>query len=115
MLAGMSCIKKQKNKILNEKVFEEMILYMEKLYEYEYNINTNLNKNTTLFSFGFEENTLSNILIPHFIHNKKKNDNGVDITIIPIFFDFGRKFNFYYNDILICLTDEFRKKIYNIM
>ena len=109
MLAGMSGFKKKVGQILNPLIFMRMFEYMDIQYykfkdEYidECDGNNKI-KYTTPFRFGFEEQALTNILIPFYILN------NVKLIIIPMYFDFGHGFQFYYNEILDSLTDEYLK------
>ena len=115
LLAGMSGIKKQKGQILNPEIFVLLINYLDKQYErfknkfMDYCDNNLPVQYKTPFQFGFEEQALTNILLPYFILNKK------DINIIPMYFDFGKYFNFYYNEILNCLSPTYYKIIKNVL
>ena len=107
MLAGMSGFKKETGKILNPLVFVRMFEYMDKQY-YKFKDEfidecdgNNKIKYTTPFRFGFEEQALTNILIPFYLLN------NIKLIIIPMYFDFGSGFQFYYNEILNSLTDEY--------
>jgi hypothetical protein len=109
MLAGMSGFKKKVGQILNPLIFMRMFEYMDIQYykfkdEYIDMCDSNIKiKYTTPFRFGFEEQALTNILIPFYILN------NVKLIIIPMYFDFGHGFQFYYNEILDSLTDEYLK------
>ena len=111
MLAGMSGFKKETGKILNPLVFVRMFEYMDKQYNKfkdefidECDGNNKI-KYTTPFRFGFEEQALTNILIPFYILN------NIKLIIIPMYFDFGSGFQFYYNEILNSLTNDYLKII----
>jgi len=99
IMAGMCSIKKDIHKIINPEIFVDMFEYIDKNYKY------NINEYKTPFHFGFEENALSNILLPYFI------TNNMNINIVPIYFDFGHSFCFYYESILSCLTQEYKNII----
>jgi len=101
ILAGMHCLKKEKNTIMNPKIFVLIYEYISKQYDkfknefYDYCDSNVKIKYNTPFQFGFEENAFTNIVMPFFL---KKN-----IIVYPLFFDFGKGFNFYYNEIIVSL------------
>jgi len=113
ILAGMSGIKKPVNKIINPIIFKKMFEYM--------NIQFNLFRNEFIdvcdgnkkikysnpFTFGFEEQALTNILLPYFILNNLK------LIIIPMYFDFGNSYKFFYDKILNLVNNEYKIIIKN--
>ena len=111
LLAGMCGFKKTYNTIINIKIFVKIFEYMDKNYVYLKNgITDNCDNNVKIkynnpFQFGFEEQSLTNILIPYFISNNQK------IIIIPMYFDFGHGFHLYYDKILDNLSFEYQKII----
>ncbi len=111
ILAGMSGFKKPLNKIVNPLIFKKMFEYMSIQYnkfKLEFKDNCDNNKPIkygTPFTFGFEEQALTNILLPYFILNK------IRLAIIPMYFDFGSTYKFYYDEILNLLNDDYRDKI----
>jgi len=62
-------------------------------------------KYNNAFSFGFEENAFTNIIVPFILKS------NIKTTIIPMYFDFGRSFKFYYDTILDSLNDDTKKNI----
>jgi hypothetical protein len=113
ILAGMHCIKKRDNTIMNPKIFVQIYNYIDKQYELFKNefkdiCDSNVNiKYSNPFQFGFEENAFTNIVMPYFL---KKN-----VVIYPLFFDFGKGFNFYYNEILVALKPEIQQKMFETL
>ena len=115
VMAGLFGFKKNINEVLNPLIFKDLFNYIDKNYEkfktsYIDNCDSNLNKQLkNPFDFSFEEQALSNILVPYLIKNNKK------FMIIPMYFDFGKEFKFYYSTILKNLTPEFREKMNELL
>jgi len=113
LLAGMSGFKKPINKIINPLIFKKIFEYLDIQYnKFKDKYNDYCDNNVSIeyktpFQFGFEEQALTNILIPFFIHNKQK------IIIIPMYFDFGNGFQFYYYELLNYLSDDYKQIIKN--
>jgi hypothetical protein len=113
MLAGMSGFKKPSNMIINPLIFKKMFDLMDLQYDKFKNDfiddcdNNKKIKYTTPFAFGFEEQALSNILIPYFLIKNEK------IVVVPLYFDFGASFVFYYNNIFDLLTKGGKELITN--
>lgn len=107
----MSGFKKKLNDILNPEIFKIMFEYMDKQFKlFAPGIIDECDNNRkiaykTPFQFGFEEQGITNILLPFFIINK------VDIIIIPMYFDYGAQFKFFYEDLLLYFTPQFRSII----
>ena len=113
ILAGMCGFKKEVNKIINPEIFLKIFQYIDKMYltfkdEYiDYCDNNTKIKYDTPFRFGFEEQAITNILIPYYLLQKQ------EIIIIPMFFDFGKGYNFYYNEILSNINNKYKNIIKN--
>jgi len=111
ILAGMHMVKKKNNTIMNPKIFGFMYDYMNIQYsifktEFSDFCDSNVKiKYSTPFQFGFEENAFTNIVMPYFLN--------LNIIIYPLFFDFGKGFNFYYNELLLTLKPNILEKIDN--
>ena len=111
ILAGMSGFKKKNGFIVNPEIFIKIFKYIDNMFgvfkkDFEDVCDNNrIIKYSTPFTFGFEEQALTNILVPYFLIN------NIKFTYVPLYFDFGVGFNFYYNEILNCLTEEYKKVI----
>jgi hypothetical protein len=109
VLAGMFGFNKPIGKIINPEIIVKMFEYIDRQYSlfkapYNDSCDNNVKKEfKTPFHFSFEEQALTNILIPIFIKN------NIRPFIIPITFDFGDRFYIYYDQLLDTLTSEFNE------
>ena len=90
IFAGVFGFKKENGKVLNYKIWNNIFLFMEKLFDSYYGLSIDKksigcdpfiynNSSTAPFEFGFEEQALSNVLLPNYIKI-----SGKKASILPV-------------------------------